>query len=243
MSRHTVASLAVLALLAACDKESSVVQVDHSDAASVTVVNTTPLVVKPFVGTQLASTSNLQPATWMQNCAFIPAGNTTLVFKNPEPAPKDTNIAATAATDFVAGARYSTILAQSGTTVSAFVLPETWTNLTPGNYGVRIVNATGQAGDFYVTNTAGTLGATPTAALAANTATGGTTGVGAFITEPTSSPRVRMFATGNTTTQLASITLDATNLTTNVTWTMPVTVVFTKNSSGTITAFTFGQCQ
>jgi hypothetical protein len=239
MSRHTVAYLAALALLAACDKESTVVQVDHSDVASVTVVNTTPLVVKPYVGEQLIGTSNLQANSWIQACTLIPPSSTTLTFK----APADTNIAATGATNFAAGTRYTTILAQSGTTASAFVLPETFVNLTPGNYGVRIVNATGQSGDFYITPTAGTLGATPTASLAANTATGGDTGVGGYITSPTSTPRVRMFATGNTTTQLATITLSSTSLTTNVSWTQGTTVVFTKDASGNITAFTFGQCQ
>jgi hypothetical protein len=237
MSRHTVASLAALALMAACNKESTVVQLDHSDVASVTVVNSTPLVVKPYVGTQLASSSNLQAASWMQSCAFIPPSSTTLTFK----ALADTNIAVTAPTTFAAGTRYSTILVQNGTAASAIVLPETWTNLTPGNYGVRIVNATGQAGDFYVTDAAGTMPTTPTASLAVNTATGGTTG--AYLAEPVTTPRVRMFATGNTTTQLATITLSSTSLTTNVSWVNPVTVVFTKNAGGTITAFTFGQCQ
>jgi hypothetical protein len=241
MSRHSVAYLAALAMLAACDKESTVVQLDHSDVASVTIVNTTPNVVKTYVGEQLlnSATPNLQAATWFQNCAFVPPSSTTVTFK----ALADTNIAATGATTFAAGTRYTTFLAQSGTTASAFVLPETFVPLTQGNYGVRIVNATGQSGDFYITPTAGTLPATPTASLAANTATGGTTGVGGYITSPTSTPRVRMFATGNTTTQLASVNLDATSLTTNVTWTQGTTVVFTKNSSGTITAFTIGQCQ
>jgi len=229
-------------MLAACDKESSVVQVDHSDVASVTIVNTTPLVVKPLVGTQLVNpvSPNLQAATWLQACAFIPPSSTTVTYK----ALADTNIAATPATTFAAGTRYTSFLAQSGTTASAFVLPETFVNVTPGNFGVRIVNATGQSGDFYIaaSNTSA-LTATPAASLTANTATGGTTGVGGYITAPTSTAFVRMYAVGNTTTQLASLNLASTSLTTDVTWTQGTTVVFTKNSSGTITAFTFGQSQ
>jgi hypothetical protein len=239
MSRHTVAYLAALALLAACDKESSVFQPDHSGEARVTIVNTTPLVVKPYVGEQLASPTNLQPASWVQACALIPPSSTTLTFK----ALADTNIAVTGATNFAAGGQYTTLLLQNGTAASALVLPETFVNLPEGQFGVRIVNATGQAGDFYITPTAGTLGATPTASLAANEATGGATGVGGYITSPISTPRVRMFASGNTTTQLATITLSSTSLTTNLNAFQGTTVVFTKNSSGNITAFTFGQCQ
>ena len=239
MSRQSVAFLAALALLAACDKESDVVQVAHSDVASVTIVNSTPNVVKPYVGTQLASTVNLQAATWMQNCAFVPPSNTTVSFKSLA----DADIAVSGATDFVAGSRYTTFLAANGTANSALVLPETFVTLTPGNYGVRIVNLTGQAGDFYITTPAVTVTGTPDAALAANTATGGATGVGGYLTRAIPTTRIRMFNTGNQTTAQASITLDATALPTNVTWTQGVTAVFTKNSSGVITAFTVGQCQ
>jgi hypothetical protein len=51
-----------------------------------------------------------------------------------------------------------------------------------------------------------------------------------------------MYNAGNTTTQQASVNLASNSLTTNVTWTMGTTVVFTKDASGKIFGYTFAQC-
>jgi hypothetical protein len=143
MSRNSVVALAGLALLAACDKELTVVQSTPSGVAFVTVANATPNVVKPFYGSTQLGTSNLQAASWVQACADIPAGSNTVTFKNLA----DSVYATSASTSFAEGTRYSAILVANGTNPqSVIVAPETFTTLTQGFYGVRIVNATGQAG-------------------------------------------------------------------------------------------------
>jgi len=240
MLRNNLIALAGLACLAACDKESIVDQSLPSGKAFVTVANTTPNVVKPFYGSTQLGTTNLQAASWVQACADIPAGTSNVSFK----ALADTLIAKSADMNFTAGTRYSAILVQNGTTSSVVVAPETFVNLTQGFYGVRIVNATGQAGDFYITaSNTQAIGATTLAAtLQPNEITGGATGTGAYLTHSADTAFVRMYNAGNTTTQQASVNLASNSLTTNVTWTMGTTVVFTKDASGKIVTYTFAQC-
>jgi hypothetical protein len=241
MSRNSVVALAGLALLAACDKESSVVQNIPSGVAFVTVANATPSVVKPSYGTtNFGPSSGVQAASWVQNCANIPAGSTTVGFKDLSGA----DIATSAATSFAAGTRYSAILVDNAGTKGVVVAPETFANLTPGKYGVRIVNATGQAGDFYITasNTQALTAATLAATLQPNELTGGASGANGYLTHSTDTAFVRMYNAGTTTGQQGSVNLASTSLTTNVTWTMGTTVVFTKDASGKIIAYTFGQC-
>jgi hypothetical protein len=240
MSRNSLVALAGLALLAACDKELTVVQSTPSGVAFVTVANTTPNVVKPFYGSTQIGTSNLQAASWVQACADIPAGTSNVSYR----ALADTLIAKSADQNFAEGTRYSAILVQNGTTSSVVMAPETFTTLTQGFYGVRIVNATGQAGDFYITaSNSQAIGASTLAAtLQPNELTGGATGTGGYLTHSADTAFVRMYAAGTTTGQLASQNLASNSLTTNVTWTMGTTVVFTKDASGKIVTYTFGQC-
>jgi hypothetical protein len=239
MSRHSVATLAVLALLAACDKESTIVQPDNSSVAMVTIINATTSVVKPYVGATYVGTANLQALNWQQACARVTPGSNTVVFKDLA----DADIATSAATSFEAGKRYTAILSANGAARSVLVLPETFTNLTPGNYGVRIINVTGQSGDFFVTTPTATVSGTPTVSLATDAATGAADGTGAYMTFPITQTRVRMFNTGTVTPAQGSVTLDSPQLTTGVPWTMGVTALFALNSSNVITPFTAGQCQ
>jgi hypothetical protein len=240
MSRHSFALLASLALLSACDKESTILQPDNSGSAALTIVNATNLTVHPYVGTTDVAAANLQALTAQAACAFVAPGSNTVVFK----ALDSSVVATSAAMTFEAGKRYTAILAANGGTNSVILVPETFTTLTSGNYGVRILNATGQSGDFFITTPTATAAGAPDFTLAANEITGGATGVNGYVTKGSTVSRVRMFNVGSVTlpNPAPSIVLDQLT-TTNVTWTQGVTTIFAKNPSNVIIPFTTGQCQ
>ena len=239
MSRHSFALLASLALLSACDKESTILQPDNSSLAAVTIVNATNLTVRPFVNTTDVATANMQALTAQQACAWVAPGSNTVTFK----ALDSSVVATSAALSMEAGKRYTAVLANNGTANSVILLPETFTVLTPGNYGVRILNATGQSGDFYITVPAATPSGAPIT-LAANEVTGGASGTNAYLTKGITTTQVRMFNVGSTTLPASTPSIQLDGLTTtNVTWTQGVTAVFAKNPSNVIVPFTTGQCQ
>jgi len=234
MSRIKVASMLVLlSLAAACDNKKQDI-VSPSSVALVDFVNASNASAVPYVGATREWPVALTFQQWSTACTVVQPGSQTLTFKTTDSPPAD--IASTSATSFTAGTRITSILANNGTTSSVILLPESFTNVAAGSYGLRIVNATGSPADFYVTSKTGTVSGTPTAALGALSATGGTTGANGFLTLTDDLIKISMFNTGTQTGALSTFTV------TNTPATMGTTVVFAKNAIGAISPFVVMQC-
>ena len=223
--------LTALAMAGACGDD----PLGPESAALVQYVNAT---VSPVTGTADAAPASGGVPTNMASvvCSIAPPGS-TLGF-----AQLDTAIA-TATASTAAGQRYTAVLYGSAANRAAFVLPEVTPTIDfkaptdTGRYGLRIINATGQTGNIFVTTSTGTATGTPTVSLASATATGGTTGVDGYLITPPPLSRVRFFGTASATTALASITLPT------VRAGQLRTVVFTNNATGGVTAFAFTKCE
>jgi hypothetical protein len=234
MSRISAASILIaLSLASACDDKKPDI-VSPSSVALVDFVNATPVSVIPYVGATAAAPVALTFQQATTGCTVVQPSSQTLTFKNTSTPPAD--VAASPSTALSAGVRYTTILATNGTASSVMSLPETFANVAAGSYGLRIVNATGTAADFYVTAPAAAVSGTPTAALAALSATGGATGANGYITTVDANTRVRMFTTGTQTGALSTFDIA------NTPATQGVTVVFAKNAIGALAPFIVMQC-
>jgi len=237
MSRHTIAALAALALVAACDKESTIAQNIPGGVAFVSVANATATPVKVYNGTTLVSTANIPNASWQTTCVRLAPGSQTITFKSTG----DSILATTGAASVAEGGRYVAILTTNAGVSTASIVPDNFTTLTPNNYGVRIVNATGGAGDFYLT--AAAASALNSTNLVGTLQPGDMSpSNGTYTTHRADTAFVRMYNVGNTTTQQGSINLASSALTTNTTWTMGATAIFTRDALNKIVAYTIGQC-
>lgn len=227
-----VACVAVTAL--ACNSDNST---GPENRARVQVVNasTGTATTNTMIGSQTVATGTAFGAS-NASCVLVPTGTQTVTFSSG-----GTNVA-TANADFRAGQRYTIVLTGTGATRAALVLPEsTFTSATAGNNGIRFVNATGTAGDVWVTTPGGALsGNASVGNLAAGAATGGTTGVDAYGMYPIANTQVRFFDVGTTTgTPRSNITVGSLPTTSRGT-----TVIFTEptGTSGTTNAVQVNGC-
>jgi hypothetical protein len=230
LSARYFAALALVSLVVVgCDDDdndilgpnnSAVVQFVNASSAGTLTTSSNGTTLGTAVGSQAGSTS----------CTFVSPGSRTLTFS------QNGSTTSTLNTNFVAGQRYTVVLQGTGANTSSYVIPENYTTQTAGNYGLRVINATGSAGDVYVTSATGALGTTPTASLASGAATGGTTGTNGFMSTSTANTRLRFFGSGSTTGALTDFTI------TNPSLTNGNTVVLANTATGGVTAFQLGQC-
>jgi len=223
-------SLALLTLVAvaACNDDDEALTV--ANAASVQFVNAgTAGTVFGTNGSTALSTS-LATGAASSTCVLVAPGS-SLGFSE-----SGISVTSSSSTSLVAGQRYTAVLTGTGTSRTMFVLPEITGTITTGNYGLRIINATSQTGNIFVTTPTGSATGTATSTLGASTATGGTTGTNGFMLTPTANTRVRFFGTASATTPLADYTV------TNGTSGSATTVVFANNATGGVIAFTVPQC-
>ena len=224
--RHTALVLAALVTVAACsDDDDDDGPTGNQGQATVRVVNASSANATVSV---LNGNTTLAPSVAFGtagSCVTVPAGSQTLTFRSGT-----TNVAATAATPFTANTKYTVVLTGSGATAAATVLPDAFTAPTAGNNVVRFVNATGTAGDVFLTTADGAGTGTPTA---------GNIGAGAFTTFASSANtnvRARLFDVGTTATPRADVTI--TGVTNG-----PATVVFTPAiAAGGSTGFVVQPC-
>lgn len=176
----------------------------------------------------MGSALNFQSAS--SACQLVSPGSSLGFAEN------GTSLTTTSATTLAAGQRYTVILYGTGTTRQMMVLPEVFPTITAGNYGLRIVNATSQAGNIYVTTPTGAATGTATTTLTSGAATGGTTGTNGFMSTPTANTRIRFYGAASTTTALGDFTV------TNPSTSQVRTVVFANNATGGVVAFEVPQC-
>lgn len=204
-----LASLALVAgTLAACDdvettnpgtgQNGQFARVQFVNASSSTASTDVLLngnTVQSGLGFQSASTG----------CVLVPAGSRDLTFRSG-----GSQVANTGAFNFQGGQRYTVLLTGTGATRAATVLPEVFTTPATGQTAVRFVNATGTAGDVFLTTPTGTASGTPTVAgLGAGAATGGTTGANAFTAYTATNSRARLYNVGSTTGARSDVTIGA----------------------------------
>jgi hypothetical protein len=227
-ARRTVCALSFLALGVACSDDD--VALTSSNAALVQFVNASNIVSAKTSGGSTVGAS-LGPQQASSTCMFVSPGTQSLGFSS-----NGATIGTSSSMLLQAGQRYTVVLAGTATANSTLVFPELYTTQLSGNYAVRFINATTQAGDIYVTTPTGSVTAVTATTLAPGAASGGSTGAFGFQTYAISSNRVRFFASGNTSTALADFTI------TNPTSTSATTVVFMNSAAGGVTAFSVPQC-
>jgi uncharacterized protein DUF4397 len=155
--------------------------------------------------------NNVGFGTAASSCVDVPVGQ-SLSFRS---ACSATDLGTNATPGLTAGQNYTVVLYRSGTTPQTAILSDNGVT-APGteNNALRFFNATGTAGDIYVTSAGGTISGTPSSAnLASGTAT---TGTNAFMTFPTANTQIRMFNVGTSTgTPRVNTTFTSSNLSTN----------------------------
>ncbi len=227
-TRRTGCALALLALAVACSDDDT--DLTSANAAIVQFVNASTIASVTTSGGSTVG-ANLGPQQASSTCMLVSPGTQSLGFSSG-----GATIGTMSSMNLQAGQRYTVVLAGTTTANSTLVFPENFTTQSSGNYGVRFINATTQAGDIYVTTPAGAITGTANASLAAGAASGGSTGTNGFQAYPTASNRVRFFASGNTSTALGDFTIA------NPSSTTATTVVFTNTATGGVTAFSIPQC-
>jgi hypothetical protein len=240
-------ALCALSLLAACgsDKNSTG---PNNNTALVRIVNassSTSGLNATSGSTSLASGLNFQNTNAATSCMAIPAGNQTLNFTSGT---STSNIGTLSNYDFEAGKAYTVVFFGNN---NVQVFPESYTAPGSGNYAVRFINATNNAGNIYVTapgfsipsgavaNISNLSGSQQSSVSGYNSLTnkGGT-----FTSFGTGNNFVRMFGTSDnpsTATPTGSYTIS------NMSTTGAQTVIFTSAnaSNNNATAFQVNSCQ
>ena len=194
--RNTALVLAALSLTIACGDDDDGPTLTTGEA-NVRVINASPTNASVSLAngsTTLAS--NVAFGTGAATCATVPAGTQTLTFRSGT-----TDLATTSLRTFDDDGNYTVILWNDGTTSTATVLEDEFTAPGAGNNAIRFVNATGTAGDVYLTTADGAITGTPTS---------GNLTVGAsstFATFPNTSTRARLFDVGGTETARGDVTI------------------------------------
>jgi hypothetical protein len=197
MHRNTLslAALGALALTAACGNNDNNTTAPQPQVAHVRIVNLDPSSSTAGLysnGTLFGSNVGFGAAA--ASCIDVPVGQ-SLSFRAGG---SGTDIGANATPGFVAGQNYTVVLYRSGSTAQSAVLSDN--NITApgtGQNALRFFNATGTAGDIYVTSNGATISGTPSASgLGAGAST---TGTGMWTAYPSTSTQIRMFNTGTTT--------------------------------------------
>jgi len=197
LNSGALAALASLATLAACGGSDST---QPNEAAFIRVVN-----VSPTTGPISASAEG---RTVQANVAFqssVQTGGCGTIEKGSDEEIQFVN----AGTQNGLGSIQFNFVAQNSYTVvfyaanDAQVYPESFTAPSAGNNAIRFINATGAAGDIYLTTTTANLPASPTLANLANRQASGfnasTAPGGTFAQYPNNQIRVRVFNPGQTT--------------------------------------------
>jgi hypothetical protein len=181
------------ALLGACSSDKGTGPAVQTATVRVVNVSSTNASVGLFAGNQ-ALGSNVNFGSGSATCVNAPVGQ-SLSFRA---AGQTANLATIATPNLSANQRYTVVLHGAGANVQATVLNDAaLPTPTAGNNALRFFNATGTAGDIWVTTPGGVLtGAASASNLAAGQATAGATAFGTF---PTANTQVRLFNTGTTT--------------------------------------------
>ena len=235
MSYRSTALIAALAALgvAACSSDNTTAP---GSTASVRIVNAssgTSSLNASSSGTPLATALAFQNTNAAAACVTVPAGTRTIDFSSTG----GTGNVASVTSDFQAGQNYTVVLYGPSGSQKAVVMNDMFTAPSSGNNAIRFFNATGTAGDIYLTTPTATVSGTPTVSnLAAGSATGMTSGT-AFGTYAATNTRARIYDVGTSTTSRADFTLG----------TMPsngvTTVVLTPSmTTGGATGFTVNPC-
>jgi hypothetical protein len=238
-----LAALSLLSMLAACGSDDTTSP--NNNTAMIRVVNassSTTGLNATAGSTSLSSGLNYQNTNMAASCVSIPAGTQSLNFTSGS---SSTSIGSVSNYNFQAGQSYTVVYYGNN---NAQVYPETYTAPGSGNYAVRFINATGNAGNIFVTAPGASISSTATPSvsnLASNsvsgfnssTATGGT-----FATYASGSNMARMFGTTanpNTATPAGSYTLSSPSTT------GAQTVLFTSAnaSNSNATAFQVNSCK
>ena len=232
-----VLGLATLVVLVACGSDKAT---SPGTTATVRVVNasssTSSLNANTAGNQSLSSGLNFQNTNASATCSTVNSGSQTINFTSGTAA---TNIGAVTY-NFLPGKNYTVVY--YGTNNVA-VYPETFTAPTTGNMALRFINATGSAGDVYLTTPTGTISGTPTVQnLPAGTVSGFNSSSapgGTFVnTYPTGNTRVRLFNVGSTSgTPRADFTIGS--MGTNRVGTVVLTPA---PSGGTTTGFVVNTC-
>ena len=228
--RKITLTLAALAFAAACDDDG----LSPGEAAIVQFVNASATSTGAVTGTAASGAvgGNVAFQSGSSTCQLVSPGSTIGFAENGTSVGSSTVIT-------TAGQRYTAILYGSGTTRSVLVVPEVAGTIAAGNYGLRIVNATSQTGNIYVTTPTGATTGTATTTLTSGTATGGSTGTTGFLPTPTANTRVRFFGGASTSVPLADFTVPTANATAGQ-WS---TLVFTNVVGGGVQAFVVSPCE
>jgi hypothetical protein len=205
-----IVTIATLSLAAACGNDDTtaptpqtarvrVVNLDQSSANAGLFANGT------------AVGSNVAFGSAGSTCIDVPVGQ-TISFRSAGSGP---DLVSNNNANFSAGQNYTVVLYRNASGPQQAVLSDGGaTAPSSGNNALRFFNATGTAGDIYVTTDAGTISGTPSSAnLAAGSAT---TGTSAWTSFPNTNTRIRMFNVGTSTgTPRVNATFSTSNLSTN----------------------------
>lgn len=241
----TLGALCALSLIAACGGDNNNGTNPNNNTALVRVVNASSSTtgLNAMAGsTSLSNGLNFQNTNMAASCVAIPAGSQTINFTSGS---STTNIGSVSNYNFQAGEAYTVVFYGNN---NAVVYPESYTAPTSGNYAARFINATGSAGNIFVTAPGASISSTATPSYAnipaaavsgfnSSTASGGT-----FTSYPTGNNNVRLFGTTanpSTATPAANYTIGS------MSTTGAQTVIFTPanaNNSGA-TAFQVNSCR
>lgn len=241
-----LAALSFLSVLAACGSDKNTTA-PNAGTALVRIVNasSTTTGLNAISGTtSLSSALNFQNTNAAGSCTSIPAGSQTINFTSGS---STTNIGSVSNYNFQAGQRYTVVYFGNN---NVQVYPESFTAPTTGNYAVRFINATSNAGNIFVTAPGASIsssatpnvsglsgsGASSVSGYNATTATGGT-----FTSYPTGNNFVRMYGTSaNPSTATPSGSYTISNMSTTGAQTVIFTPANTANSNAT--AFQVNSC-
>ena len=192
----SAAVLVPLTFAAACGSDAT----EPDEIANVRVVNASPSTAALGATTEgrlVASSVPFQGATQPGTCPTVEHGSDEQI---------DFTVAGTS--NSLGSVQYNFVAKQNYTVVfyapnNAVVYPDVFTNPATGNNAIRFINATGTAGDIYLTQptsniaapaTIGNLAAGQVSGFNSSSAPGGT-----FVEYPAVNTRVRLFNVGQTT--------------------------------------------
>ncbi len=195
---NNLVAFTVLAVLAACGSSKTTSPTTTAHVRIVNASSSTSSLNATSTGSQsLSSGLNFQNTNATATCGTVNSGSQTINFTSGT---STTNIGSVTY-NFLPGQNYTIVY--YGTN-NAVVYPETFTAPATGNMALRFINATGSAGDIYLTTPTGPISGAPTVQnLAAGSVSGFNSSSapgGIFVsTYPTANTRVRLFNVGATT--------------------------------------------
>lgn len=224
-----------LSMLAACGSDKTTSPTTTANIRIVNASSSTTALNATSGTTALSGGLNFQNTNAAATCTKLNGGSQTINFTSGS---SSTNIGSVTY-NFLPGQNYTVVYYGTNNVV---VYPETFTAPSTGNAALRFVNATGSAGDLYLTTPTGTISGTPTVQ---NLAAGSVSGFnstsapgGTFGAYPTANTRVRLFNVGSTTgTPRADFTMGS--MAANRVGTVVLTPA---PSGGTTTGFLVNSC-